>query len=272
MPFSAGKAVIPFPFRYIFGLVCNITIFVTMKKDVIAVICSVFALLAGSLSARAQVPPELETYQQQAGDRSILYRGKQGARYLVLANGHPYWSTTAFQRGDVLFEGNLYPNVPINIDALAQRVLVQLEDGPFTVALTPDLTPSFTMGGSRFVGFGPGESLPEGFYEVFGEGPELVYKHVIKLMNSNTQNVNGDIIGYYDENYRSDVTRHFAIRKLYYFRDAEGNFTRFKSRSALIRKFPDRKRQIRQAVNAASQHSDLDFDQFCKLVLNTVSQ
>ena len=92
------------------------------------------------------------------------------------------------------------------------------------------------------------------------------------MMNSNTQNVNGDTIGYYDENYRNDVTRHFAIHKSYYFRDAEGNFTRFKSRGALIRKFPERKKQIRQAVNAFRQHSDLDFDGFCKLVLNTVSQ
>ncbi len=243
-----------------------------MKKAVIIAISSVFALLAGIQPARAQVPPELEIYQQKAGDRSILYRGKQGARYNVLANGHPYWSTTDFQSGDVLFEGNLYPNVSLNIDALAQRVLVQLANGPFAVALTPDLTPSFTMGGSRFVGIGPGGSLPEGFYEVFGEGPEQVYKQVTKMMNSNTQNVNGDTIGYYDENYRNDVTRHFAIHKSYYFRDAEGNFTRFKSRGALIRKFPERKKQIRQAVNAFRQHSDLDFDGFCKLVLNTVSQ
>ena len=100
-----------------------------------------------------------------------------------------------------------------------------------------------------------------------------MYKHVYKVVDSNTQNVNGDAIGYYDEHYRSNYTRHFAIHRVYYFRDAEGHVTRFRSRNALIRKFPDRKRQIRQAVNAARQQpAGLGFDDFCKLVLNTAAR
>jgi hypothetical protein len=243
-----------------------------MKKTIILTIGSIFALLAGSQPARAQVQDELQAFQQYAGDRSILYRGKQGTRYTFLANGHPYWSQPAYERGDILFEGNLYRNVPINIDAVAQRALVQMENSPFAVALTPEHTPSFTMGGRQFVGIGPDGALPEGFYEVFGDGPEHVYKHVIKQVNSNTQNVNGDIIGYYDPEYRSDVTRHFAIHKYYYFRDADGNFSRFKGRAALLRKFPDRKK-IRQGVSAIrGNQSDFSFDDFCKAVLYTAAQ
>lgn len=243
-----------------------------MKKSIIPWIC-LFACLLCGISAQAQERPELEAFQKAAGDRSILYRGKQAPRYSFLANGHPYWSQTAFERGDICFEDNFYHDVPINIDALAQRALVQLDNSAFSVALAPAQTASFTMGGRKFVGIGPDQALPEGFYEVFGEGPEHVYKHVEKRLSSSVNNVNGDTIGYYDPEYRYDVTRHFAIHRFYYFRDAEGRFSRIKGRSALLRKFPERKKTIRQAVSKARQHTDkLEFDTFCEMVLNIAAQ
>ena len=244
-----------------------------MTKTRILLISSVLALLSGILPAYAQNRVELQAFQDAAGDRSILFRGQQAARYLFTANGHPYWSQPEFERGDITFEGNFYHNVPINIDAHAQRALVRFEDSPFAVALVPALTSSFTMGDRRFVGVGPGQAVPEGFYEIFGEGPELVYKNVYKRLDSSVNNVNGSVIGYEDPNYRSDVTRHFAYLKSYYFRDADGNFSRFKSLGTLIRKFPNRKQEIRKAVRAVrSRMTDSDFDVLCKTVLNTAAQ
>ena len=243
-------------------------------KKALSLIGSVLALLlATGWQARAQLSPELQAVQDAAGERSILFRGKESARYSFPANGHPYWIHPDFERGDITFEGNFYHDVLINIDAVAQRALVHLEGRPFAVALAPALTPSFTMGGRQFVGFGPGEALGEGFYEVFGAGPERVYKHVFKYVNSSVYNVNGETIGYYDENYRADVARHFVYRKSYWLRDAQGHFTRIKSRGALLRHFPDRKKEIRQALRAEGlTGGSSDFDAFCKTVLNLVSR
>lgn len=245
-----------------------------MKKSSLSfLIGGVLTLLACGLPANAQNRTELETFQRAAGDRSILFRGMQAPRYTFLANGHPYWSSTEFERGDISFEGNFYRDVPINIDAFAQRALVQLGNSPYAVALQPALTPAFTMGGRRFVGIGAGEELPEGFYEVFGDGPEQVYKHVDKRLQSSVTNANGDVIGYYDENYRSDVTRHFAIGKIYYFRDAEGHFSRFSSKGALLRKFGSRKKEIRQALRKTlPELTATDFDAYCRAVLNIAAR
>ena len=237
-------------------------------KKVYLIVVGLSALLAGGPPARAQAPDELQTFQGAAAERSILYRGKQAARYNFPANGNPYWERPEYRLGDVTFEGNLYRDVLLNIDALNQHALVQIVDGPFAVALPPSLTPSLTMGGRRFEGFGPDEALPEGFYEVLGQGPERVYKHVSKVLNSTIGNHNGDTIGYVDPNYRSDIMRHFAIRRTYYFRDREGNFSRIKNRRALIRKFPDRQRELRRAVQEATSGSrDLDFDSICEVIL-----
>lgn len=242
-------------------------IFALMKKSML--IGSVCLLLALCLPGRAQVPPELEAFQRAAGERSILFRGKQAARYTFPANGHPYWIHPTFEPGDIIFEGNTYTDLLINVDAVEQLALVQLEGGLFAVALSPALTPSFTMGGRHFVGIGPGEALPEGFYEVFGTGAERVYKHVYKRIESSTNNANGETIGYYDENYRSSVLRHFTYRKQYYFRDADGNFSRFKGKNELIRKFPEHKKEIRQALRATHLNEPgADFDAFCEAVLN----
>lgn len=242
-----------------------------MKKSIQLTLCSVFALLVGGLTAPAQVPAELETFQTTAGARSSVFRGKQAARYTFPVNGHPYWAQPTFETGDMIFEGNLYQHITANIDAVEQRMLVQLQGSPISIALAPGQVSSFTLGDRRFVGVGPGESLPEGFYEVFGQGPEQVYKHVEKHLNSSVNNVNGSVIGYYDENYRSDVTRYFNYTASYYFRDAAGHFTPFKGRGALIRQFPDRKRQIRQGLRAL-QTARPDFDTYCKMVLQIAAQ
>ena len=233
--------------------------------------CCLFALFVCILPAQAQVGTETQRYQQAAGDRSVLFRGEQAAAYSFLANGNPYWEDAAFRRGNIVFEGNLYQDVLLNIDAHAQRVLVHLSSGPFSVSLSPALTPSFTMDGRRFAGFGPGEALPEGFYEIFGEGPERIYKRVDKPLNSNFSNANGDLIGYYDEHYRADVYRHFALVRTYYFRDADGQFSRIKGKGALLRKFPERKKELRRAINKAGL-GPKEFDECCELVLNLTSR
>lgn len=244
-----------------------------MKKSLPILLC----LAAFFLSVRplnAQVPDELEIFQQASGDHSVLFRGKQATRISFPANGNPYWEQPDFMSGDIVFEDNLYRDVLLNIDAREQRALVKKALGVAAVALPPSLTPSLTIGDRHFVGIGPGEELAEGFYEVFGSGPEHVYKRVDKILTESVNDVNGREIGYYDEHYRSDVYRYFSLKTTYYFRDAEGDFSRIKSRGSLLRKFPSAKRKdIRKAVKAAGiGSSKANFDAYCKAVLNAAAQ
>jgi hypothetical protein len=244
-----------------------------MKRTYLTILFSL-TLLFPFGRAFAQVPDELETFQQASEDHSVLFRGRQATKITFPANGNPYWEQPLFQLGDIVFEDNLYRDVFLNIDAREQRALVTKALGLMAVALPPSLTPSLIIGDRHFVGIGPGEALSEGFYEVFGSGPEQVYKHVEKVLNESVNDVNGREIGYYDENYRSDVYRFFALRTSYYFRDAEGEFSRIKSRSSLLRMFPSAKRkEIRKAVKAAGiGSSKANFDAYCKAVLNAAAQ
>lgn len=232
---------------------------------------SVFILAMCGTPLGAQEPDEIHAYQQAVKDRAILYRGEQFLPYTFRANGNPFWEKDAFKKGDITFEGKLYHDVLINVDAHAQRVLVQLPSSPFSVTLAPDLVSSFTMDGRRFEGVGPDGVLPEGFYEIIGDGTERVYKRVDKPLQSSVNNVNGKPIGYYDKNYRADAISFFAMKRTYYFRDAKGSFSRLSGKSSLLKHFPERKSELRKAVmNAGLKWKD--FDACCELVLNLTSR
>lgn len=245
-----------------------------MKTSVL-VIGSVCVLLGWCPAAlRAQAPPEVQAFRQQVGDHAVLFRGRQAERYDFLANGHPYWSSPDFRTGSILFEGNRYEGVALNIDALAQRALVQQSGSSIAVALAPADVASVELEDRRFVGVPARDlPLPEGFYEVFGSGPEHVYKQVVKHLSTSTGNANGDGIGYYDERYRTDVPTYFRYTAAYYFSDADGHISRIRSRADLLSKFPQRRKELRKALRGAADDRSRDgFDAWCREVLKLTAR
>ena len=234
---------------------------------------SVLLCLAGPDAAAQQHREETRAFQQAAGIQTAMLRGKQAARYDFPANGNPYWISAEYRAGDLVIDGNAYYGVPFNIDAVAQRLLVRVGDSQVAVALQPDRVRSIDSEGRHFVGVGVDGPLPAGFYEVIGDGAECVCKHVVKVLNSSPDNVNGDPIGYRDPNYRTDVSRYFALHRSYYFRDAEGNFRRVRNKAALLRCLGSRKREVRQALNTSGlARQEMDFDEFCRVVLELATR
>ena len=232
---------------------------------------ALISLLVCSAPARAQAPDAIQAYQQTAGARSILFRGKQAANYTFAFNGTPFLDDGSYMVGDITFEGNVYYGISFKINAHTQRAHVKLATTPLSVEITPGRLSAIETGDRRFEGFGPDAALPEGFYEVFGTGTERIYKLVRKELSSSLTDVNGDPIGYNDPNYRENVFQYFSFRTFYYFRDAEGQIKRIKSIGALIRQFPERKRELRRAVNQAG-YGRKRFDDACRLILNLTSR
>lgn len=232
---------------------------------------SLLALLTCSPPASAQAPDAIRKYQQQAGPRSILYRARQANIYPFSFNGTPYWEHDDFLTGDIVSEGRTYYGISFRIDAHVHQLVVRMEGSPFTVALPPEQVSSIATGDRRFEGVGPDQALEEGFYEVFGEGRERVYKRIDKPLQSSVNNVNGSAIGYDDPSYRNEVLTYFAMQKSYYFRDAEGKISGLRGKSSLLKHFPERKAELRKAVKNAGLKWK-DFDACCKLVLNLTSR
>ena len=228
-------------------------------------------LSALPLELRAQDYPEFGIFKDAAEELSVLYRGRMSTKYHILANGNPYWSSPEYISGDILYEGRRYEGIELNIDALTQEPLVRVKGSAITVALHPDNVEWFTMGDTRFANLkllGQDE-MAAGFYEVLYEGGVAMYKRVDKRINSSVNPVNGSAIGYNDPYYRSDYYSYFEYMPTFYFRNAEGEMSKIRSRAAVIRQFP---RNIRKDLRRYVSDKGLDsvsvsYESYCRALL-----
>lgn len=238
-------------------------------KNKIPLIASSLFLTLSSICVSAQTSEELKAFENAAGNGSVLFRGKQANPYQHAANGNPYWSSTTFVPAEIVFEGRLYDDILVNIDAITGQVLVRKDGYPIAIALPVGSVSSITTESGRFERIPDGLGvIPEGLYEILGDGELKVYKHVRKQLKTGVQNMNGDPIGYVDPGYRSDVHNYYAISRTYYFKDSDGRFSRIRNKRDLTKKFPERRSEIRKALAASS----IDFDAYCLRVLNIVAR
>ena len=151
--------------------------------------------------------------------QSTLYRGKHSWKYEFLHNGTYLWSPEEFSRGRVMFDGRLYDDVNLNIDAYRQELMVLQEGSVQPTSPDRDAVAWFTRGGTCFVNlnYAGFENVPEGYYEVLGDGSRTVFHQVYKYLYSEIGDFNGvKGIGYDDPEYRSDVLTYFQIQHRYY--------------------------------------------------------
>ena len=131
-----------------------------MVKRVLATVLALWAL-AGTLAAQ---DPE----SMYAG----IFRGKLPAAYPYKYNGTYYWDRKEFQKGDVLYNGRLYKDIYMNVDAYLDELEVRPLDRVSAMTVFRDQVAWFTMGPKTFVNLrylGYTEA-PEGFYEVLRDG------------------------------------------------------------------------------------------------------
>lgn len=232
------------------------------------IILSVFAFC---ISVSAQNRTEVTEFQKRAGIQSTLLRGEQAEWYGFPANGNPYWYSADYFIGDIEVQGHVYYDVALNIDAVTQRALVLVPGSQVAVALPPSRVSRIDSDNLHFVGITGDGPLSEGFYQVLGDGELKIYRAVHKHLETSTDIVNGEHIGYYDKNYRYDVQRYFEIKSDYWFRGTDGQFKRIRNKNSLFRCFGDRRRELRKAADA-QKIDKLSFDKYCMVVLKLAEQ
>lgn len=165
----------------------------------------------------AQTP--YEAFKETAGVQSVLYRGRQATQYNLRYNGIPYWETTEFLPGSVIYNEKTYTDVLLNIDAVSMDLLVKYEPSMPAVSLHRDDVLSFDIAGQQYINLNAqGIDAPEGFFRVLLDGEEQdVVMQVQKMLKKATDNRNGKAIGYYDPDYDPSVIEFFEYSARYYF-------------------------------------------------------
>lgn len=236
-----------------------------MKR--IAVFAVFLALVWLGTAASAQNYAELDKYTEEAGEMSMLFRGKQGMSYSFPFNGTYYWYSRDFQRGDVFYNGKLYRGVLVNVNAHLQELLVKQDENFIPVLADSGHVGWFTMGERRFV---PRDAtgaadLPDGFYEVIFDGRSKLYKRVDKILRKDSNNRNGAGIGYTDPNYNDRILDYFANRVNYYFIQ-DGTVHSVKRWRDIVSRYPGQKKDLKRLAKALKD-SDQGFDSLAAAIL-----
>ena len=225
-----------------------------MKRTLFYIAVAVLTL--SGAAASAQDYEELERFSEEAGEMSMLFRGKQGMSYSFPYNGTYFWYGRDYLPGDVFYNGKLYPGVLVNINAHLQELLVKEDDGFLPVLVDTDHVEWFTMGDRYYVtrGYAGLDGLAEGFYEVLYDGSAKFYKRVDKYLRKDSNNRNGAGIGYVDPNYNERVLDYFANRVSYYF-VKDGSVRQVRKWRDILSGYPDRKKELKRFAKSEQKYN-----------------
>ena len=185
-----------------------------------------------------------QDYQQQAGELSTLYRGRIPNPYSIRYNGTYYLDTRTFQRGSVWYNGKLYHDVLLNLDAYTMELEVQPSAGAGSVIPSKEQLAWFTMGtrpflNLRYLGYSQAQ---EGYYELAKDGkkPLLIFKQ--KLFRTAVPTQQQTILYDLDGNLDDQVVNFFYSRIQYYTLE-EGQLKKLSRRAF--------QRALKEPANAA---------------------
>ena len=168
------------------------------------------ALLALGGVATAQEDPE----SAFAG----IFRGKMPGVYPYKYNGTYYWERKEFLNGDVFYNGRLYRDVSLNVDAARGELQVRPMNNVTPVVVFRDQVAWFTMGETLFVNlqYLGWKEAPEGYYEVVRDGETPLLRQVEKKLRFDGSGGGFSQIGYNDPDFNGEVSDFFQLNETFY--------------------------------------------------------
>ena len=168
-----------------------------------------------------------------ADSPSMLYRGRVAARYHNSFNGTPYWDTLSFRAGRVYYNGILYEDALVRIDASEQKLVVQ--ENPRIAPVNPDgrQVSWVERGNELFVNLEyQGIAARKGFYLLMSDSTPAVFKRVEKSLYKGTNNHNGSQIGYLDPHYNPDLLAYYLHKETWWVLE-DGELEQVRRKKAL---------------------------------------
>ena len=148
-----------------------------------------------------------------------IYRGKLPSVYPYRFNGTYFWFDKTFRSGDVMYNGRLYRDVSLNVDAFENELQVRPVDGVSAMVVFRDQVAWFTMGNTLFVNlrYLGWKEVPEGYYEVVRDGAAPLLRRVEKTLRFDSNGSGALQIGYEDPGYDTSIPNYFHLRELIFF-------------------------------------------------------
>ena len=112
----------------------------------------------------------IEEYLHAKNQNLFIYNGIQHLGYLIFIEGSPYYKSSAWEKGIVLYDDILYKNVQLKYDMVTDEVIILQPINYLAIILFSPRVNYFSFSGSNFIYLHANDSMQGGFYEQLATG------------------------------------------------------------------------------------------------------
>jgi len=115
-------------------------------------------------------------YKKETAENLHLYNGSEYLRHGHGVKGFPYFQSAGMLKGDVFYDGNLYPDINMQYDLEEDNLVISDYSGNVFIRLVKEKVQYFIIDGHRFDHLRAAAGLPaDGYYESLYNGKLNVY-------------------------------------------------------------------------------------------------
>ena len=191
-----------------------------------------FAQESDSSSKSEQIP--VKVYYAAMGEQSPLYNGREYVEYSgTIQVGHPFYNTTEFTKGSIIYEGMLFNDAMILYDIVKDKVIIRHFNQIFRIDLPVEKIQEFHLLNHHFIRLYADSAgvIEEGFYDKMYDGKTKLYIRRRKLIA--------------EERTGTDLLRVAEQKDILYIQK-EGTYHPVKTLKGLLKVFSNRSDGIRQ--------------------------
>lgn len=173
-------------------------------------------------------------YYMALGEQAPVYNGNEYIEYAYsLQEGHPFFKSSVFTKGDIYFDGMMFLGVPMLYDLIKDQVIIRDFHNIYKINLPADKVQQFILSDHVFVRIAGNNlnGVNTGFYEQLYKGKIGLYvkrkKEIIEKK------------GYQEiENVVVSMNNYYVMKKDVYYT--------FKNERSLLKILNDKKKEIQQ--------------------------
>ncbi len=191
-----------------------------------------------SIAYQASVKNALSVYHQFLTNPSGLFNGSQYISYAnLIKNDHPYFMSDSMNRGNIVYDGVLFENVPMFYDLVKEQVVINDPYKIYQISLINEKVNSFTLLNHQFIRLQADSInrhvISSGFYD-------RLYQGKINLYEKETKKLQEVISG-------QEVNRIIIPQNNFYLEIA-GKFYPVNRKNSLLKLLSNRKKEIQQFI------------------------
>jgi len=178
----------------------------------------------------------MANYHQFLKPETGLYNGREYYDYsATIKDGDPFFLSTKFNTGSVVYDGILYENVPILYDLVTSDVIITDSNYFYRIKLNGERVSRFSVLQHTFIRLDEDSNavIKPGFYDLLFDGETRLYKKHIKRVQESVTN---------------EGVRKYIVESIDYYISKRNVYYQVNSKNDLLAVLKDRKKELNTFV------------------------